>query len=249
MAERQRGDVAAVKKRRQKSAPINGARALMASRKERKDSLDFYATPPWATRALMDHVFTYLFAPFTTGYFGRTAWEPACGEGHLAEVLREYFKAVRASDIRDYGYAPMYRCGDFFTTWVGSDGVDWIITNPPYSKAEQFTLRALDLASIGVAMFVRVQFLETVGRYERLFKEHPPTLIAFFSERVPIHKGKWKPEGSTATAYCWLVWVKDRDPLPPYWIPPGCRQRLTKPDDRERFAAWSLPKEMREAAE
>ena len=30
--------------------------------------------------------------------------EPACGRGFMAEVLKEYFLKVDASDIHDYGY-------------------------------------------------------------------------------------------------------------------------------------------------
>jgi hypothetical protein len=40
-----------------------------------------------------------------------------------------------------------------------------------------------------------------------------------------------------------LLWIKGREPMPPFWIPPGCRQELTRPDDIRRFAAWSLPVE------
>jgi hypothetical protein len=31
-------------------------------------------------------------------------WEPACGEGHMAEPLREYCDDIIASDLHDYGY-------------------------------------------------------------------------------------------------------------------------------------------------
>ena len=107
--------------------------------------------------------------------------------------------------------------------------------------AEQFTLRAIACAP-AVAMFVRSQWAVEGGeRYETIFRPHPPTLCAFFSERVNLAKGRWDPDGSTATAYAWLVWINGRAPMPPLWIPLGQRQRLTKPDDRARFAAWSLP--------
>jgi hypothetical protein len=58
---------------------------------------------------------------------------------------------------------------------------------------------------------------------------------------VNLCKGRWDPDGGTATAYCWLVWIKGVSPRPPFWIPPGCRKALTLPTDRERFAAWSMP--------
>jgi methylase of polypeptide subunit release factors len=205
------------------TSDLNGARALMGSRIESSKSRDFFPTPPWATRALVEVVL---------GAELHSIWEPACGAGHMAEVLREYCPKVIASDIFDYGYgkAPV----DF--TKFSGPGADWIITNPPFKKlTEQFVLKAIELANIGVAMFVRLQWLESVGRYETIFKDHPPTCIAFFAERVPLCKGEWKPDGTTATAYIWLVWIKGQEPRPPFWIPPGQRERLTKPDDAERF--------------
>jgi hypothetical protein len=208
---------------------IKGARSLMGSRHEPPDSADFFPTPPWATRALLQ----YVIHPGSIA--GDGAWEPACGEGHMAEVLREYFKKVIVSDLYDYGY-PGTVIQDF-TKYEGP-GVDWIITNPPFEeKTELFVLRALELANIGVAMFVRLQWLESGGRYESIFEPHPPTQICFFAERVPLHKGKWEPNGATATAYIWLLWLKGRKPLPPIWISPGQRKKLTYPDDVARFTA------------
>jgi hypothetical protein len=210
----------------------NGARALMASRQEPANSLDFFPTPPWATRALIERVLPALgIAP---GDLARqTAWEMGCGEGHMAEVPGEYFGCVIATDLHDYGYgeAPV----DFLDETTKRDA-DWGITNPPFEdKAIKFVLRALKLARVGVSMFVRLQWLETIERYEQIFRDHPPTLVAFFVERVNLCKGRWEPEGTTATAYCWLVWLRGESPRPPFWIPPGCREHLTRADDAARF--------------
>jgi hypothetical protein len=213
----------------------NGARAIMGSRQEPGDSLDFFPTPPWATRALLDHVLAHLERKGHCRW--QTVWEPACGEGHMAEPLKEYFKLVFSSDIHDYGYSA------HGIDFLGDEPdvrppFDWIITNPPFGDtAEAFVLKAIDLAGTGVAMFMRVQWLDTIGRYERIFRDHPPTLIAFFAERVPLCKGRWEPKGSTATAYMWLVWIKGAEPRAPFWIPPGQREALTKPGDIERFGA------------
>jgi len=211
------------------SEEINGARSIMSSRQEPDDSLDYFPTPPWATRALIEHV-------IGTPQPRWSAWEPACGEGHMAEVLREYFAEVTQTDIHDYGYGAEFDFLDEQSTWDAK--ADWIITNPPFGdKTEQFVLRAIERARIGVAMFVRLQWLESVGRYESIFRDHPPTVIAFFAERVPICKGHWDPKGTTATAYIWLVWIKGQSPRAPYWIPPGQREALTYPLDAERFTA------------
>lgn len=213
--------------------PINGARAIMGSRVEPDDSLDYFPTPPWATRALIERALPELPAPYRDPRIS-TAWEPACGEGHIADVLADYFKSVHASDVHDYGYGSFLR--DFLN--VEQDHVaDWIITNPPFGdKAEAFTLRALQLARVGVAMFVRQQWLEGINRFETIFQPHPPALIAQFSERVPLCKGRWDPDGSTATSYVWIVWLRKYEgDTKFFWLPPDCRAVLTKTDDRERF--------------
>jgi hypothetical protein len=215
----------------------SGGLAVMQNRRTGLDSLDFFPTPPWATRALCEHV----LAPVAV----RSAvWEPAAGAGHMSEVLKEYFGMVLPSDVHDYGHG--YLVGSF----VG-EGVDvlqwplafppqWIITNPPFNLALEFAYRALDVASRGVALLVRSAWLEGGDRYRRLFHLRPPTTVALFSERVPMVKGRWDPKASTATAYAWVVWrqseIKDF-PTRLVWIPPGCRTSLTKPDDAERFAS------------
>jgi hypothetical protein len=234
-----------------KGGPINGARSVMGSRVEPDDSLNHFPTPPWATRALCEIVLPHLGIVWDDTPW-RT-WEPACGEGHMSEVLAEYFfGGVCASDIHDYGYR-----GTDGRTWIGTFdflnhrpmNCDWIVTNPPFGdKTIPFILRAIELARVGVAMFLRLQILEGQERFEKVFKPHPPTLVSFFSERVPLCKGRWNPDGGTATAYVWLVWMKDRAPMAPFWIPPGCRESLSKADDRARFAAWSMP-DAQEAAE
>lgn len=228
----------------------NGARAIMGSRQEPDDSLDYFPTPPWATRALMERVLSHLnvVAPDagTNAEPDRinSVWEPACGEGHIADVLREYCPRVYATDIFDYGYPD--HVVDFLRPDIGSAS-DWIITNPPFGdKALEFVERAIDLATVGVAMFFRSQWaVEGIERYERIFRDRPPTLCAFFVERVNLCKGRWEPDGSTATAYCWLIWIRGQQARAPFWIPPGCREQLSRPDDVERFTAHPVIKKER----
>jgi hypothetical protein len=212
--------------------PVNGARAIMGSRQEPDDSLDYFPTPPWATRALIDHAFGAL--PECTM---NSVWEPACGDGQMAEVLREFCPNVLATDIHPYGYSDKPPC-DFLSDAANEYGKrEWIITNPPFEeKALSFVTKALERATVGVAMFFRSQWaVEGIERYETIFRRRPPTLCAFFVERVNLCKGRWDPDGGTATAYSWLNWVKDAYPRAPFWIPPGCRKSLERPGDRERF--------------
>src|ERR1700678_3136589 len=120
-----------------------GSTAVMAQRREPPRALDFFPTPPWATRALFRHVLPAIGIDTIS-----SVWEPACGEGHMAAVVAEFVgSSVTASDIFDYGYglAPVDFLNDPRLVCP-----KWIITNPPFSAACEFTLRALDLATEGV---------------------------------------------------------------------------------------------------
>jgi len=195
----------------------------MAQRVEAPNSLDDFPTPPWATRALVEHV---IKAGGETRSL--TALEPACGRGHMSQALGEYFGSVASSDIHDYGFA---RTADFLKPLYTTGSFDWVITNPPFRLAEDFIDRAQPIARLGVAMLVRTVFLESVGRYERLFSVRPPAVVAQFVERVPMLKGRVDKKASTATGYAWIVWKHAETGGPRLsWIPP-CRKTLERDSD------------------
>jgi hypothetical protein len=127
----------------------NTSYAVMAQRREGQDSLDDFPTPPWATRALIEHVLGG-----KKRVKSQACLEPACGAGHMAKMLAEYFGKVTAADIHAYGYGGVR---DFLATPQETNAVDWIITNPPFRLGEDFTLRALKLARRGVAMVTRAR--------------------------------------------------------------------------------------------
>jgi hypothetical protein len=215
--------------------------AVMNQRSEPTDALDDFPTPPWATRALIVSV----ICDSLLGH--KSVWEPACNRGLMSGVLAEYFNKVHASDVHDYGIGA--HVGSFIGE--GSDIAhcwyrpSWIITNPPFNSAEQFLQRALIGAGEGVALLLRSNWAEGVGRYERIFSQNPPDVIAQFCERVAMHKGQWVHDGSTATSYSWFVWYQNS--FNPHnkmtqlaWIPPGTRKALTRPDDISRFGGISV---------
>lgn len=195
----------------------------MAQRVEASDSLDDFPTPPWATRALMTHIINDR-GPFA----GQSCFEPACGAGHMAIPLKEFFGEVRASDVHPHGYGAV---ADFLSSPFEAESVDWIITNPPFRLAEDFVKRSVFLARRGVAILARTVFIESVGRYREIFENNPPTRFAQFTERVPMIKGRLDRKASTATGYAWIVWEKDRRSVPRLmWVPP-CRKALERDGD------------------
>ncbi len=195
----------------------------MAQRTEATDSLDDFPTPPWATRALMTHVIGDC-GPFAK----QSCLEPACGAGHMARPLREYFGDVRASDIHPYGYGEV---ADFLNASLEAASVDWAITNPPFRLAEAFVKRSLVIARRGVAILARTVFIESIGRYRKIFATDPPSRFAQFTERVPMLRGRLDRKASTATGYAWLIWEKGRETKSQLmWIPP-CRKSLEHDGD------------------
>lgn len=167
---------------------------------ERADR-DYYATAPEAVEKLLENEKFYTYI-----------WEPACGGGHISNVLKYYGYTVKSSDIVDRGYKGT-EIIDFFNvskeqvkTWMPYD----IITNPPYKYAKEFVEKALDVSMNGakVAMFLKLTFLEGAKRKE-LFDRYPPKRIYVFRNRIDCWKNGIKPEKpSKAVCYAWFVWEK-----------------------------------------
>jgi hypothetical protein len=205
----------------------------MNTRREPPDSLDFFPTPPWATRALFEHVIDKQAVQLDR------VWEPAAGEDHMADVLEEYFAEVIRSDVFDYGRG--HTVGSFVGEGVDVIAtparVDFVVTNPPFNLALAFARRALRLQIKGFALLLRSNWAEGSDRYRDLFSKNPPSIIAQFCERVPMTKGRWDPDASTMTSYAWFLWFGRGNQRTEYmWIPPVCRSTLTRADDHARFA-------------
>src|SRR5919206_2119333 len=86
------------------------------------DGPDFFATPAWATYALIDNE-----------RFSGEIWECACGDGAMSRVLENATRGVVSSDLYDRGYG---ESGHHFLKPRRT--ADNIVTNPPYNAAEGF---------------------------------------------------------------------------------------------------------------
>jgi len=169
---------------------------------EEREINDYYATEPRALEILLEQE-----------EFDHYIWECACGGGHLSQVLLDKGFNVRSSDIVDRGF-PNTEIIDFLK--VSKEDIKHeyprdIITNPPYKYAKEFVEHALDIsmASVKVAMFLKLTFLEGQAR-KKLFEQYPPARVYVFSGRVKCAKnGDFEGMGSSAVAYAWFVWVKD----------------------------------------
>jgi len=158
---------------------------------------DFYPTPRWATQALVDHE-----------SFEGMIWEPACGNGAMAEVLKESGLSVMPTDLYDRGY------GTGGVDFLKSNSVyDNIITNPPYSLANDFVIQAINHSRNKVAFLLRLAFLEGATRQKNIFQKTPLARVWVFSERVTFYpKDEERSSGGT-TAYAWFVWDHSCDEI------------------------------------
>lgn len=163
---------------------------------------DFYATPTESTQALLDaHKIT-----------GKKAHEPCCGMGHISELLAPHFKKVLSTDLVYRGYGKKTPI-DFLTHDYKDKKFDWVITNPPFKHAQEFIEKSLSITNKGVAMFLKIQFLEGVKRKE-FFEANPLKYVYVFSGRQqPMKDGaELDPNGkkwSGTMCFAWFVWEKD----------------------------------------
>lgn len=177
---------------------LSGASLAGSSVTRERVKHDYYATPPEATRAIL-----------SKEELKGSILEPACGEGHISEVLKEHYpkSEIISTDLIDRGYGD--GCIDFLTHDFRRK-FDNIITNPPFKHAKEFIEKSLELANDKVIMFAKIQLVESEKRRE-LFEKHPPKYIYTFSKRInPWRNGspvdeKGKPWSSTM-CFSWFVW-------------------------------------------
>ncbi|MBZ9654004.1 class I SAM-dependent methyltransferase [Phyllobacterium lublinensis] len=158
--------------------------------------LDLYETSPVAVHALL-----------RTERLPQNIWEPACGPGAIARALRAAGHHVLATDIVDYKSPDQdYSGWDFLLEHSLPDGIQAVVTNPPFAIADSFVTHALDLCPL-VAMLLRLDFLESVKR-SSILEGGFLSRVYVFRDRLPMmHRANWQgPRASNPTAYAWFVW-------------------------------------------
>lgn len=179
-----------------------------------REALDYYATPT-------DEVLNILKV-LNLDFSNQSILEPCVGGGHMAAAIEKYCNEkgcanvkLIGSDIKDRGWAgekwDLTYGLDFFADDYPNHAADWVIMNPPYGVIEPFAIRALEIADKGMIMLARLQFLEGSGRYKNILKDNPPTDVYVYIDRIQCWKDGVKPTGSSAQAYAWFVWHKEKD--------------------------------------
>lgn len=149
----------------------------------KRNRADFYATPIDAFKPLLS------LLPEDPEYF-----DPCCGDGRLVVWLRPLRKAS-GSDRFPRRAWPCAKV-DFLRDPTQRD---FIVTNPPFSLAQEFVAHALR-HSRETMMLLRLNFLGAQKRRD-WWRLHEPSALFVLSNR-PDFTGA----GGDATEYAWFYW-------------------------------------------
>ncbi len=171
---------------------------------EERELNDYYATDPRAVEMLLQ-----------LENFGHYIYEPACGEGHISEILKKHGHDVISTDLvyRGYGVGGVDFLNDMPKSGFPNTFLGDIVTNPPYKFAKEFVEESLNRINAGnkVAMFLKLTFLEGKGR-KQFFIDNPPKTIYVSSSRINCAKnGVFQGQrisGGSAVCYAWYIWEK-----------------------------------------
>jgi hypothetical protein len=166
---------------------------------EGRDPLDRYYTPEWATQALLDYMGDRISG---------VVWEPCCGADMIGRVVRHH---PGVTDVLRSDVDPDAACNvrlDFLSGNPPRD-FDWLITNPPYvipyngrtATASDFVRRALQYSCGGVAMLLRLSWLEPCQEREDIFRKSPPTDVLILPRVQFINA-----PGSNNMTSVWVIW-------------------------------------------
>ncbi|MDR3560516.1 MAG: SAM-dependent DNA methyltransferase [Negativicutes bacterium] len=167
-----------------------------------RDKTDFYRTPAEVTVALLN----YLNLPSYT-----VIWEPACGEGHMSEAIKEFGYPVISSELYDRGYG---LAGKDFLSVPTPSTAKWIITNPPFGRSVEFIDRCLD-SGLPFALLFKSQYWHAEKRQKLFYKRRPSSILAL----------NWRPDflfgekgGSPTMEVIWTVWDAEPSMLTDYLV-------------------------------
>ena len=153
-----------------------------------RNEKDAYPTPSWCTEVLMPQI----------------AWgeqprilEPCVGDGAILDVIRPVTESIEVCEIAD----PY--CIDFLT-YQPSQRIDFIVTNPPFSMAQEFIEHALDLANC-VIMLLPLGFYGSKERHE-WWTQYEPSAQFVLSRRPSFSRNKDGKWGTDSESYAWVCW-------------------------------------------
>lgn len=153
---------------------------------------DFYPTPGWATRELLKRV-------------DISGWvlEPCVGDEDIAHALRESegVLGVVTNDLDRRHDAMTHADATDAAWWKSLAPVHWVVTNPAFTVADQILPLAYKHAEVGVAMLLRLTYMEPCEGRAAWLAEYPPSGL------IVLPRISFTGDGNTDSVTCaWMVW-------------------------------------------
>lgn len=152
---------------------------------------DFYPTPEWATNDLLNRGIP----------IGGWILECCAGDLAIANPLKRAGQ-VLTNDI-DPNMPVMFHRDCVMENWDYGAKIDWVVTNPPFNLAAEIVPLAYQAASEGMAMLLRLSYLEPVKNRGEWLNKHPPTTL------IVLPRISFTGNGKTDSVTCaWMIWDK-----------------------------------------
>lgn len=185
---------------------------LMGASSGQRSDLDFYETPLAVTKAFLE----------ASGWRPKTnvIWEPAAGNGAIIDVIQDMLPGVMTvtSDIKVRQRMLTLECDFLQHQWgEGKEYLDQkdIITNPPFSHAQAFVEKALELVDGDVVMLLRLAFLETTQRRKLFDRKHLREVwvsskrIHFTSPYLTQREQETGKKSNSGMAMAWFIFNRN----------------------------------------
>jgi hypothetical protein len=172
---------------------------------------DLYSTPHEATRSFV--AFERRALTRAAGR-ARLVWEPAAGEGWVADVFEASGFATIESDryIHPRKTRRTVQRRDLFD--VRARLADVLATNPPYSEGnsgDRFVRACLSLRPKYAAFFLPITFLASIHRddiLDRLFCGLALKRVLVIAWRLTLKPRRVKLKNSGVVTYAWFIWER-----------------------------------------
>lgn len=136
-----------------------------------------------------------------------TVIEPCVGVGRLLQRLPPSGHRVITNDIDPDVIAQYHEDACRHDARVWSDPADWVITNPPFSKARDILDAAFASQVHNIAFLVRLSFLEPTRDRSGLLQAHNDKMVWLGTFGSP--RPRFTKKGTDTVTTAWLVWRAD----------------------------------------
>lgn len=173
-----------------------------------RQALDMYETPPHYLDALCHFI----------SFKGKDILEPCVGDGAIADRLALEAKSITTNDLDPMKPADTHCDATELEGWPV--GIQWCVTNPPFSDIDVIVRNMLQ-HSDNVVTLARLSFLEPTAERRSLFGLYGPPKMVIVLPRYCFRLNDQGKRATDSVTCAWLGWGPAVPELLTVWtIPP-----------------------------